>query len=292
MTLAVGLLAGCAASLDNPETASLATKPGQSTSAVASAMGGPVGTSANKTVEPVGAGISTASIGGETASSAHPEKSAVVAQAAAKKSTGKEATKSNSATDATAAQPTTGSPNYKIGALDVLEISVFKVPELARVVQVAENGAINLPLVGETKVAGLTAQEIERDLARKLGEKYLQKPQVAVTIKEFNSQQITIEGAVAKPGVYPLKGKMSILQVIAMSGGVTEVAESEVVLVREVNGKRTAERYNLDEIRTGAVKNAALVTGDVLIIGASAIKTAFNNLLKALPIATMVAKPL
>src|SRR5262245_50667537 len=74
---------------------------------------------------------------------------------------------------------------YKIGEADVLEISVFKVPELARTVDVAENGTISLPLLGEVSVAGKTVREIERDLAKKLEGKYLRSAQVTVNVKEL-----------------------------------------------------------------------------------------------------------
>ena len=89
--------------------------------------------------------------------------------------------------------PTTA--GYKIGAMDVLDISVFQVPELTKSVQVADTGTINLPLIGEVAVAGKTAQQVERDLTAKLGAKYLQNPQVTVYVKEYNSQQVTIQGA-------------------------------------------------------------------------------------------------
>ena len=86
--------------------------------------------------------------------------------------------------------PTTS--GYKIGAMDVLDISVFQVPELTKSVQVADTGTINLPLLGEVEVAGRTAQQVERDLTTKLGAKYLQNPQVTVFVKEYNSHQVTI----------------------------------------------------------------------------------------------------
>jgi polysaccharide export outer membrane protein len=89
---------------------------------------------------------------------------------------------------------------YKIGPLDVLDISVFKVAELSKSVQVADGGTINLPLVGEVPAAGKTAQEVETDLTAKLGAKYLQSPQVTVFVKEYNSQRVTVDGAVKKPG--------------------------------------------------------------------------------------------
>ena len=103
------------------------------------------------------------------------------------------------------AQATSGA--YRIGAADMLDITVFKVPDLSKTVQVSETGAINLPLVGEVRAEGKTTQELERDLTAKLGATYLQNPQVTVLVKENNSQRVTIQGAVEKPGVYPVKGQ-------------------------------------------------------------------------------------
>src|SRR6516162_10276568 len=78
---------------------------------------------------------------------------------------------------------------YTVGAMDILDISVFKVPELSKSVQVADTGTINMPLLGEVPAAGKTAQEIEQDLTRKLGAKYLKSPQVTVFVKDHNSQR-------------------------------------------------------------------------------------------------------
>ncbi|MFM9709597.1 polysaccharide biosynthesis/export family protein, partial [Streptomyces galilaeus] len=86
----------------------------------------------------------------------------------------------------------------------MLEFSVFKAPELQRVVQVSEDGTINLPLIGEIPASGRTATELERDVAQRLGKKYLQSPQVTIVVREYNSQRATLEGAIKKPGVYPL----------------------------------------------------------------------------------------
>jgi polysaccharide export outer membrane protein len=183
------------------------------------------------------------------------------------------------------APATPGSSAYKIGPQDVLEISVFKVPELARSVQVADAGTINLPLVGEVQAAGRTASEIERDLAKKLGSKYLQSPQVSVYVKEFNSRRVTIEGAVKKPGVYPIRGKTTLMQFIATAEGTTDPAETDSILVfRTVSGKRSAARFDLDAIRKGEGDDPVIEEGDVIVVNESATKAAFQNLLKAIPI--------
>ena len=184
---------------------------------------------------------------------------------------------------------TPGDVAYKIGPLDVVEVAVFKVPDLSRVVQVSEAGTVNLPLVGETPVAGHTAQQIERDLTRKLGAKYLQSPQVNVYVREFNSQRITLEGAVRKPGVYPIRGKTTLLQVMATAEGInTEVATHEVVVFRVRDGKRFAAKFDVAEIRAGTAQDPQILAGDVIVVNTSDMKSAFNSFMKALPIASFL----
>ena len=174
---------------------------------------------------------------------------------------------------------------YKIGPLDVLDISVFQVPDLTKTVQVADTGTINLPLVGEIPVAGRTAQEVERDLTARLGTKYLQDPQVTVYVKNYNSAQVTIDGAVRRPGVYPMKGKTSLTQLVAVAGGMDENSDWTVLVIRQSDGKLSAAKFNLSAIQKGDAEDPPLQAGDKIVAGTSAIKTAFNTLLKALPIA-------
>ena len=181
---------------------------------------------------------------------------------------------------------------YRIGPQDVLDISVFKVPELARTVQVTDMGSINLPLVGEIRAAGRTSQEIETELAQKLGAKYLRSPQVSVSIKEYNSQRITVDGAVMKPGIYEIKGKTTLLQVIDTAGGLNEAADNtDVAIFREKSGKRDSTVYNFDSIRSGDSVDPVLKAGDVVVANPSAFKQAFQDVLKALPLAGLV-KPI
>ncbi len=190
------------------------------------------------------------------------------------------------AAKALATTATPGSSAYKIGPLDLLEISVFKVPELSKAVQVADVGTINFPLVGEVQAAGRTPQDVERDLTQKLGAKYLQSPQVSVLVKEYNSQRVTVEGAVKKPGVYPLRGPTTLLQTIAMAEGLdTAIASGDIVVFRTTSGKRAAARFDIDAIRSGTSENPALAAGDIVVVTDSALKSAFSNLMKAVPAA-------
>jgi polysaccharide biosynthesis/export protein len=177
---------------------------------------------------------------------------------------------------------------YKIGPLDILDISVFKVPDLSKTIQVSESGTINYPLLGEVPVSGKTAREVEQELSKKLGAKYLQKPQITVFIKEHNSQRVTIEGAVKKPGVYPVAGGLSLLQLIAQSGGFDQDAEENVLLFRQLDGKRAVAKYDLSDIRAGRVSDPKLEAGDVIIAPTSDIKQGINTMFRFLPLATLI----
>jgi polysaccharide biosynthesis/export protein len=181
------------------------------------------------------------------------------------------------------------SGGYKIGAMDVLDITVFQVPDLTKTVQVSDTGSINLPLIGEVVVGGKTPQQVERDLTVRLGAKYLQNPQVTVFVKEYNSQQVTVEGAVQKPGVFPIKGKTSLLQLIAMANGFEQNSDWTVLVLRENNGRRAAAKFDVDAIQKGQADDPLLQSGDIVIAGSSAIKAGYNAILKALPIAGLFA---
>jgi polysaccharide biosynthesis/export protein len=191
--------------------------------------------------------------------------------------------------EALTASATPGSNAYKVGALDVLDVSVFKAPELSKSVQVADSGTINLPLVEDVQASGRTAQEIERDIAAKLGAKYLQKPQVTVYVKEYNSQRVTIEGSVKKPGVFPIRGGNTLLQYLAMAEGLDEKSDSTVLVFRMKDGKRTGAKFDVSEIRAGRAEDPALLSGDVVVAGSSAMKEAFTNLLKLMPLVSVFA---
>jgi polysaccharide export outer membrane protein len=180
------------------------------------------------------------------------------------------------------------SRSYKIGPLDVLDITVFKVPELSKTIQISEEGTMNFPLAGEVPVGGKSAREVEQLLTKLLAVKYLQHPQITVLVKEHNSQRVTVEGAVKKPGVIPMAGGLSLLQAIALAGGFeAEVADTDVAVFRTEDGKRYAARYDVASIRTGRAADPQLQSGDVIIVPTSDLKQGFNTFLKLLPLATL-----
>jgi polysaccharide export outer membrane protein len=185
---------------------------------------------------------------------------------------------------------TPGSSAYKIGPLDVLDVSVFKVPDLSKTVQVGEDGTITYPLIGQVHAAGRTAHDLEVDLKQKLGEKYLRSPQINVLVKEYNSQRVTISGAVKTTGVYAIKGRTTLLQVIAMAGDIDlSTASGDMVVFRTVDGQRSAARFDADLIKNGKAEDPEVLPGDVIVVDTSATKVALSNVLRVLPLATSAA---
>ena len=176
---------------------------------------------------------------------------------------------------------------YLIGPRDVLDITVFRVPELSKTVQVSETGTINYPLVGDLQASGRTAHQLEHDLTKTLGSKYLQNPQIGVSVKEYHSQRFTMDGAFKRSGVFPLDGGLTLVQATAQAGGFDVNAEETVVLFRQTNGTHTTTKYDVARIRNGSDEDVQLLSGDVLIAPTSAIKEGMSNMFRFLPIATM-----
>jgi polysaccharide biosynthesis/export protein len=111
-------------------------------------------------------------------------------------------------------------PNYTIGAEDIIGIDVFDVSELKGLtVRVANDGTISLPLLGQVRAAGLTAEQLRHELEEKWGETYLQDPQVTIFVKQFKAKPVSVIGSVEKPGLYPLTGRRTLIEMLSMAGG-------------------------------------------------------------------------
>ena len=178
-----------------------------------------------------------------------------------------------------------GASDYRIGAQDLLQISVFGVKELDKDVRVNSNGQISLPLIGGVMAGGKSIPELETELAKKYSEGFLQKPQVTVFVKEFTSQRITLEGAVNKPGIYPITGRTSLLQAIALAGGVDDkiVDLSGIVVMRQVGGRKQAAVFDLRQVRKGNIEDPQLYGDDVIVVEQSGSKTAFRRFIESVP---------
>lgn len=173
----------------------------------------------------------------------------------------------------------TATRDYRIGPEDLLEIQVFGVDQLSRTVRVNTLGYISLPLVGNLDVGGLTAQEAEALVATRLTESYLQNPQVSLFIKEYTTQRVTVEGAVNRPGIYPLRGPTTLLRSIALAGGQGGLSDmSEVMLFRQdAAGNREARVYDVERIRRGELEDPMVVNDDLIVVNRSQARIIFKD---------------
>lgn len=109
--------------------------------------------------------------------------------------------------------------DYVIGPEDVLTIEVMNVPELKQTLRVENDGTIPVRLLGHMKAAGLTTEQLRKDLEKEWGESYLEDPKVTIFVREFHAQPISVIGAVVKPGLYQLTGPRTLIEVLSMAGG-------------------------------------------------------------------------
>jgi polysaccharide export outer membrane protein len=156
----------------------------------------------------------------------------------------------NRALASAATQTPAASADYRIGPQDMLQITLFNIPEAegrvtprTMAVRVSQQGVIMLPLLGEIPVAGLTVADLERTLQERY-DKYIHDPQVGVLITEYRSQRISVIGAVQSPGVFELSGPKTLIDLLAMSGGVSDKAGSQVHLYRQ--GPEGRQSYVID----------------------------------------------
>jgi polysaccharide biosynthesis/export protein len=162
----------------------------------------------------------------------------------------------------------TQDPNYKIGAQDVLDISVWKEPELTRSLPVRPDGKISIPLLNDVQAAGLTPTELANNIATSL-KKFVTNPQVTVIVTEINSQRIYILGEVSRAGAYPLLPGMTVLQAISSAGGLGDFANNKKIYVmRQVNGKQERYPFNYKDVLSGknTDQNIQLKAGDTIVV--------------------------
>ncbi len=178
-----------------------------------------------------------------------------------------------------------GRPEYRIGPSDLLTVTVFQVADLNRDVRVNNAGQISLPLIGALDAAGHTVSELETMIASHYAARYLQNPQVSVFVKEFSSQRVTVGGAVKKPGIFPLTTRLTLLQAVALSEGLSDTAsEHNVVVFRTVNGKRQFARFDLGTIAAGSSPDPEIMGEDVVMVDTSGGKLFLQNLIRVAPL--------
>jgi polysaccharide biosynthesis/export protein len=157
--------------------------------------------------------------------------------------------------------------SYRIGPEDVLDISVWKNPELSRTVPVRPDGKVSLPLVNDIRAAGLTPTALRDQLTARLAE-YLPGPEVSVMVREVHSRKVAVMGSVKTPGRFEMKSSMTVLELIALSQGFTDFANRDrIVVLRQENGKTVRIPFNYRKIAEGATQeNFVVQPGDIIVV--------------------------
>lgn len=164
--------------------------------------------------------------------------------------------------------PATADPNYVIGPQDIVDVNVWKEPDLSRSVPVRPDGKISLPLLNDVQASGLTPGQLGAKITSDLA-KYMTNPQVTVIVSQINSQRIYILGEVARAGSFTLLPNMTVLQALSDAGGLTTFANSKKIYVlRQDNGKQQKIPFNYKDVISGKdpSQNVELKSGDTIIV--------------------------
>lgn len=168
--------------------------------------------------------------------------------------------------------------DYRIAPLDKLSINVFQVQQLSGEYQVDLTGRIAMPLVGSVDAVNLTTDELQAQLEQRLSVDYLKNPDVTVGIIAATGSNITVEGAVRRPGIYPNFGRMTLLQAMALGGGLDTTAnEKRVFVFRQIDGKRLIAGFDLTTIRNGQEPDPEIYRGDIVVVEGSKSKETWQR---------------
>ncbi len=157
--------------------------------------------------------------------------------------------------------------SYKLQPGDILEVSVWKEPDLVRDVLVTPDGTIAFPLVGGVDASKMSVEQLSKEIASKL-EKYIPDPVVTVSLKQMLGNRIYVLGKVNKPGEFVVNRNVDILQALSMAGGLNPFADGGAIQVlRRNNGKQSSMRFSYSAVENGDLKqNRILLPGDVILV--------------------------
>lgn len=170
---------------------------------------------------------------------------------------------SNGGSASAAVDPPAG---FVIGPEDVLSIVFWRDKDMTTEVRVRPDGKISLPLLDEVQAAGLTPAQLRAHLIDE-SKRFFGNPNVTVVVSEINSRKVFITGQVVKPGPYSIVSPTTVLQLIALAGGLTDFADSKnITIVRNENGRTSTYRFNYRAIRQNPAQNLELKPGDTVVV--------------------------
>jgi polysaccharide export outer membrane protein len=182
--------------------------------------------------------------------------------------------------------PSNSGADYRIGPFDTLDVTVFEEPDLSvKAIPVDASGQIALPLVGSVSAKGKTASALSHELAGLFNQRYLRNAQVTVTVASSVSQKVSVQGEVTEPGVYPLQGPTTLLGVLSLAKGETEIAAlNQVVVFRTINGQRMGAVFDIRAIRSGSANDPQIQGNDMVVVGYSAARRFWQDVVRTAPL--------
>lgn len=180
---------------------------------------------------------------------------------------------------------------YRVGPGDVVDVTVFSVDSLSGERQIDAAGNLTMPLLGPVPAAGLSTEELGTKLAQQLGTKYLQDPQVTVSLKTAVARTVTVDGSVGAPGLYPVVDKTTLMKTIAMAKGTSQGANpKKVVVFRQIDGQRNAAAFDLTSIRDGVDPDPIIYANDIVVVDGRDTSPAWSTLLQTVPIIALFSR--
>ena len=184
-----------------------------------------------------------------------------------------------------APQVATLESGYRIAPMDTVSVKVFRMPDLSGDYQVDLTGQISMPLIGEVRAVDMTTAQLDDTLTKRFGEKYLENPDISVGIKESARRSITVYGAVKNAGAFAATRELTLMQAVALAGGLGEAANARRVAVfRTIDGRRQAAAFDLVNIRRGENPDPKIYPGDIIVVDGDGVKAAYRQILSSIPI--------
>lgn len=176
---------------------------------------------------------------------------------------------------------------YRIGPRDVLRVAVFNEPGLSfEQLPVSSGGTIAMPLIGSLTAVGRTQEELAADIDTRLNARYLRNARTAVSVVTAVNYSVTVDGAVMRPGIYDIPGQLMLSQALALAGGEAQYARlDEVIVFRDIDGKRYVARFDMREIRAGRMADLKLRQADKVVVGLNYAQRLFRDVIGTLPVA-------
>jgi polysaccharide biosynthesis/export protein len=175
--------------------------------------------------------------------------------------------------------------SYMLRPADRISIGVFREPEFSvQSIQVGVEGNVSVPMLGSIPAAGMTTKQFEQDVTRRLAAAGLKSPMVTVNISEYASHQVTVEGAVNTPGVYPFQPGARLSAAVAMAKGPKRTAKlDQVAVFRESPEGIMIAKFDYSQVQQGTMLDPVLQPGDRVVIGTDGLSVFWEDLIKTLP---------